>query len=662
MCCDQSPKQELCVKARLPRGVNHGCPSCGNCLEVHTSWRPKESCSTVLENVPVLYPTEEEFNDTLTYISSIRSKEEIWGMCRIVPPSSWKPPCLLQEKRIWESSKFTTRVEGIHELQNICLKSEHRGSYEKCERRKALKGSLQPDPSKEVPSDADSCRCENALDYTLETFKRYAHDFQRQYFKLSSEQTGDEVPSAVNIEGEYWRVIQNPDAEIEVLSAADRASKCLGSGFPVETKSEKGPKDHGYVESRWNLNNIPKLSGSLLSIENQEISVSFVPQLSIGMCFSSQCWNVKEHHLYSLCYSHMGAPSIWYSIPSRYHFKFEEVAKKHFPELLQNPQLFHKLVPQLSPSTLVAEGIPVYRCVQHPGEFVVVFPGVYHAGFSCGFNCSESINFALIDWLPYGQNAVELYSEQCRKTSISYAKVLLGTAMRFVKAQWKLWLMKNTLDDDKWREACGKDGNLAKTLKEFIKQESIRRKYICLPSKSKKMEENFYAFAKQECCICLYDLHLSAAGCPCSPNKYTCLRHAKQICSCPWQTRYFLFRYEISELNMLLEALEGNAEAISGWAKQKLGLTMLSSSQSKSTPSLAGTSIVGSQLVKDPVSVPKICSPAPDTNPGELDTTAHYYDSSRQNCRRRSSVNADDDSRKLPRSQAIVILSDSEDE
>lgn len=123
-------------------------------------------------------------------------------------------------------------------------------------------------------------------------------------------------------------------------------------------------------------------------------------------------------------------------------------------------------VTQLSPSIVKFEGVPVYRCVQNPGEFVLTFPRAYHSGFNCGFNCAEAVNVAPVDWLPHGQNAIELYREQGRKTSISHDKLLLGAAREAVRANWELNLLKkNTLDNLRWKQVCGKDGILAKTLK-----------------------------------------------------------------------------------------------------------------------------------------------------------------------------------------------------
>ena len=49
--------------------------------------------------------------------------------------------------------------------------------------------------------------------------------------------------------------------------------------------------------------------------------------------------------------------------------------------------------------------------VQHEGEFIVTFPKAYHSGFSLGWNAAEAANFAVMDWLPYGFEAVESYAK-----------------------------------------------------------------------------------------------------------------------------------------------------------------------------------------------------------------------------------------------------------
>lgn len=104
--------------------------------------------------------------------------------------------------------------------------------------------------------------------------------------------------------------------------------------------------------------------------------------------------------------------------------------------------------------------------------------------------------------------------------------------------------------------------------------ERTRREFLCNSSLALKMHSNFDATNERECCICFFDLHLSAAGCRCSPEKYSCLTHVKQLCSCPWVTKYFLFRYDIDELNVLVEAVEGKLSSVYRWARQDLGLAL----------------------------------------------------------------------------------------
>ncbi|KAL1091601.1 hypothetical protein V6Z11_D07G168000 [Gossypium hirsutum] len=291
------------------------------------------------------------------------------------------------------------------------------------------------------------------------------------------------------------------------------------------------------------------------------------------MCFSSLYWKIEEHHLYSISYLHVGSPKIWYGVPERYSFKFETLMKKYFPDLLGKPSKLHGVITRLSPFVFKSKGVPVYRIIQYPREFVLVFPGAYHSTFDCGFNVAEAVTFAPLDWLPHGQNAVALYQSQGRKTSISFDKLLIGAAREAVKAQWELILLKkNTIDNLRWKGYCGKNGILTETLKSRVKQEGMRREYLCSTFQTKRKDKNFNSTSKRECSICYFDLHLSAVHCSCSSDRYLCLNHAKRLCSCTWTEKIFLYKYEINELNMLVEAVEGTLSAVHAWAREDLNL------------------------------------------------------------------------------------------
>ncbi|KAG4167000.1 hypothetical protein ERO13_A13G167600v2 [Gossypium hirsutum] len=546
--------------------------------QVTARWRPEEACRPDIEDVPVFYPTDEEFEDTLKYIASIRPRAEQYGICRIVPPSSWKPPCPLKEKNMWENSRFATRVQRVDKLQNRdpMRKMSEANNNIRRKRRRCMRMAIDcgSDSGSISGSDAGLCELEGfgfevGLEFTLDKFQTYADNFKTQYFRLKENDVNMEgkmailqdqhEPSIQNIEGEYWRIVEKATEEIEVLYGADLETGVFGSGFPKKLNQAGLASDEKYIKSGWNLNNFPRLSGSVLSYESSDISGVLVPWLYVGMCFSSFCWHVEDHHLYSLNYMHFGAPKFWYGVPGKDASKLEKAMRKHLPDLFdEQPDLLHKLVTQLSPSILKSEGVPVHRCVQNAGEFVLTFPRAFHAGFNSGFNCAEAVNVG-------------------RKTSISHDKLLLGAAREAVKAHWELNFVKNyTSDNMRWRDVCGKNGVLSKTLKARVEMERLAREFLCSSSQPVKMDRNFDATSERECCICFFDLHLSAAGCRCSPVRYACLNHAKHLCSCARDAKFFLLRYEINELNILVEALEGKLSAIYRWARLDLGMALSS--------------------------------------------------------------------------------------
>lgn len=75
----------------------------------------------------------------------------------------------------------------------------------------------------------------------------------------------------------------------------------FGSGFPKMSGQDGFTPEEQYTTSGWNLNNFPRLPGSVLSYESSDISGVLVPWLYIGMCFSSFCWVrqlfLKKFHL-----------------------------------------------------------------------------------------------------------------------------------------------------------------------------------------------------------------------------------------------------------------------------------------------------------------------------------------------------------------------------
>ena len=50
----------------------------------------------------------------------------------------------------------------------------------------------------------------------------------------------------------------------------------------------------------------------------------------------------------------------------------------------ESPDLLHHMTTQVSPSTLKANGVPVYKMTQEERTFIVTFPKCFHGGFSYG--------------------------------------------------------------------------------------------------------------------------------------------------------------------------------------------------------------------------------------------------------------------------------------
>ena len=66
--------------------------------------------SSLIE-APVFYPNEKEFNDPIEYLEKIRPECERFGICRIVPPASFKPEC-----QVADAMRFTANNQYIHRM------------------------------------------------------------------------------------------------------------------------------------------------------------------------------------------------------------------------------------------------------------------------------------------------------------------------------------------------------------------------------------------------------------------------------------------------------------------------------------------------------------------------------------------------------------------
>ncbi len=51
---------------------------------------PGDGDTPCMVEAPTYHPSPEQFEDPISYIASIQTDAEPYGMCRIVPPEGWK--------------------------------------------------------------------------------------------------------------------------------------------------------------------------------------------------------------------------------------------------------------------------------------------------------------------------------------------------------------------------------------------------------------------------------------------------------------------------------------------------------------------------------------------------------------------------------------------
>jgi hypothetical protein len=228
---------------------------------------------------------------------------------------------------------------------------------------------------------------EEGEDHDLDSFKAQADRFRNEWFGKFGKNPDN--LAELDLEREFWRLVESPFENLEVEYGADLHSSRFGSGFPsFET--------HPFEKSSscpWNLKNLPILQDSLLRFIKQDISGMMIPWVYVGMCFSTFCWHTEDHYTYSINYLHRGSTKTWYGVPSSHADQFEETMRATVPELFEHqPDLLFHLVTLLSPIKLKDHGVRVVRAYQREGEFIVTFPRAYLAGFNQGVS---------IDWASY---------------------------------------------------------------------------------------------------------------------------------------------------------------------------------------------------------------------------------------------------------------------
>lgn len=383
-------------------------------------------------------------------------------------------------------------------------------------------------------------------EYTLQEFGEMADKFKSNYFNMAVHM----VPPSV-VEKEFWRIVNAVDEDVTVEYGADLHTMEHGSGFPTKSTKSLVFGDEDYINSGWNLNNLPILEGSVLRHINADISGMKIPWTYVGMCFATFCWHNEDHWSYSINYLHWGEPKTWYGVPGDKAEAFEDSMRSAAPELFRSqPDLLHQLVTIMNPNILMSAGVPIYRTNQHAGEFVITFPRSYHAGFNQGYNFAEAVNFAPADWLPIGRVCISHYSMLHRFCVFSHDELVCKMAAD--PERLDISLAAATYQD--MLKMVETEREYRKSLLEWGVTEAEREAFELLPDD------------ERQCDYCKTTCFLSAVTCNCNSSKLVCITHKDRLCTCTPEEHCLRYRYTLDELPVMLHRLKVRAESFDNWA------------------------------------------------------------------------------------------------
>ncbi|KAI5064431.1 hypothetical protein GOP47_0021101 [Adiantum capillus-veneris] len=467
----------------------------------NTDWIDK------IVSCPIYYPTEEEFVDPLQYIQKIATEASEYGICKIVPPVVASVPAGVVLTREQTNFKFTTRVQPMR-LSN----------WDKQDK------TIFP----------MSGRFYNLTEYEKVANKAFARKFS----------TAAALPTKF-VEAEFWK-----ELVLGKTRTVEYACDVEGSAFSESCTDPLG-------QSKWNLKGISRLPDSTLRLLDIVIPGVTEPMLYIGMLFSMFAWHIEDHYLYSINYHHCGSPKTWYGVPGKSAPDFEHVVERHVYEIemlkdsgkgSQYDLLLGKTT-MFAPKLLSEQGVPVFRAVQNPGEFVLTFPRAYHAGFSHGFNCGEAVNFAMADWFPFGAAACLRYEFLNRIPLLPHEELLCKEAM-----------MLSQIDSSPHDSPTYRQHNHVKiAFVGFMRSQLQAHESL----KKRGAKSTTASLINVSCGLCKHTCYIAYTICNCYPEP-TCLSHDRVIngCTCGG-IRSLVVRDDLPKLVAVAQKYESEDEILS---------------------------------------------------------------------------------------------------
>ncbi|KAG7348558.1 JmjC domain hydroxylase [Nitzschia inconspicua] len=521
---------------------------------------------------PVFFPTVEDMEGSpLDYIDKIRPIAQRYGICKIVPPEGWKQRDFFAAK-MEVPRKFSTKLQLLHRIQEGISFGDgdeyNPGSYLRYASNftKHYKRREYPEHDLLTASQTNATAVEGQSQKNESLKSSVPMQDDRRLF----------IPE--NLEQDYWDVVENRSREVIVEYGNDVDTTEFGSGFPL---SERGRSLQGtldpnkeslpepkfgtedfYKETWWNLNNIPNTPDSVLRHVKVGINGINVPWMYYGSLFTTFCWHNEDNYLYSINYHHHGAPKQWYGVPGTQKDAdgLEKVFKSYLSMKMRDvPDLLHHITTQFSPRLLQNANVPIYKLLQHEGEFVVTFPRSFHGGFSMGPNIGEAVNFATHDWIAHGSDANERYRSFARPAVLSHDRLT--------------FTMAHHLSEQKSYKNCKL---LLNELERVVTEElQLRRKLLMQgvrdvsdmiqlpPNRLNQLDEDSADYDdKRLCHACKHVCFFSAVACECSQSKVSCLRHSHYMCRCTTERRYLMIWSTEEELENTCRAVRDHCESL----------------------------------------------------------------------------------------------------
>ena len=286
---------------------------------------------------PTVYPTIEEFIDFQAYVNKLDADSEIkgYGAVKVVPPKEWKA-CKEDIEKKFDGLKVIGPIEQNFHSHPM------KGFYELVLiQKKSMK---------------------------LHDYKKRAEKFDQDHGDSNIEK----------VEEKFWRSQSfNPP-----IYGADVKGSLFDKDVP------------------WNLAELSTVLNDGLG--NSKIYGINEPYFYFGAWRTTFAWHTEDLNLPAINFLHYGKPKFWYSIGRHDGHLLEEVVKKYMNDsfakcaehmrhktTLVNPYILKKLCPEIT----------IHKQIQREGEFIINFPGCYHAGFNWGFNIAEAVNFGVHKWL-----------------------------------------------------------------------------------------------------------------------------------------------------------------------------------------------------------------------------------------------------------------------